>query len=191
MPKPTKHKHAPKRNAKPKHAPHRHRNAAPPGSRPFVARKATEPLPAMKHKLLHLAENLMGAGVTSVVGAYSVKWGANPTLTSVSLGVLGGLLAAIPKDELARNAGSGAASAAASQLLLLKLNPGTPTPPPAPPPPPQQQLPRPKNVDLGTLPPGMLDAAFERARAELAVAGDGYPAGFDPPHRFHHGPVMP
>jgi hypothetical protein len=49
-----------------------------------------------------------------------------------------------------------------------------------------------KNADLGALPPGMLDAAFERARAELAVTGDGYPPGYPhEPRQFHHGPVMP
>ena len=193
MPTPTKHKHAHKRNAKPKHAPRRYRNAGPPAPRPALAKKPPEPPPTLKQKLIHLAETVLGAGATSVVGAYSVKWGANPMYTSVVLGGLGGLLAAIPKDELTRNAGSGAASAAASQLLLLKLNPAPaahPAPPPPPPPPPQ--LPRPKNVDLGTLPPGMLDAAFERARAELAVAGDGYPSGYEASHHhFHHGPVMP
>jgi hypothetical protein len=37
----------------------------------------------------------------------------------------------------------------------------------------------------------MLDSAFERARSELAVAGDGYPAGYEHEHhQFHHGPVM-
>ena len=81
--------------------------------------------------------------------------------------------------------------------MLLKLNPTPAAPKVAaqtPPPQPTQtaQLPRPKNADLGTLPPGMLDAAFERARAELAVTGDGYPPGYGPEHhRFHHGPVMP
>jgi hypothetical protein len=35
----------------------------------------------------------------------------------------------------------------------------------------------------------VLDAAFERARSELAVAGDGYPAGYEP-RPIHHGPVI-
>jgi hypothetical protein len=38
----------------------------------------------------------------------------------------------------------------------------------------------------------MLDAAFERARAELAVSGDGYPYSYEhTPHHFRHGPVYP
>jgi hypothetical protein len=78
----------------------------------------------------------------------------------------------------------------------MKLNPAPAAPTvatPNQPPTPTQvaQLPRPKNADLGSLPPGMLDAAFERARAELAVAGDGYPHGYEPEHHVHHGPVMP
>jgi hypothetical protein len=75
--------------------------------------------------------------------------------------------------------------------LLLKLNPpAAPAvvaqPPPHPPQP--AQLPKRANADLGSLPPGMLDAAFERARAELAMSGDGYEHA---PPRFHHGPVYP
>jgi hypothetical protein len=116
-------------------------------------------------------------------------------LVSAGLGVAGGYTAWQSPTVRTRHVAAGAASAAGSQLLLLKLNPGPAAPKPvAPPPAPPQtaQLPRPKNADLGSLPPGMLDAAFERARSELAVAGDGYPHGYEHDHhQIHHGPVMP
>ncbi len=204
-PTPTPRKHLPRRNAKAKpkpktkHAPPRYRNAGPPPPRPAAPRrdKALREL-TTKEKLVHLAETLGGAGLTSVIGAYAVKWGLHPELVSTGLGIAGGYFALSP-HEFRRFAGVGAASAAGSQLLLLKLNPAPIAPKvAAPPPQPTQtaQLPRPKNADLGSLPPGMLDAAFERARAELAVAGDGSPPGYEyghppgPPH-FHHGPVFP
>jgi hypothetical protein len=204
MPTPIKHKH-PRRNAQPKakakakakHAAPRYRNAGPPPPRSAGPRKAPSPELTMKDKLVHLAETLGGAGLTSVIGAYAVKWGLHPELVSTGLGIAGGYFSLSP-HEFRRFAGVGAASAAGSQLLLLKLNPAPIAPKgaaqPASPPPTQtaQQLPRPKNADLGSLPPGMLDAAFERARADLAVAGDGYPASYEHgPHHFHHGPVYP
>jgi len=192
-----KPKHAPRRNAKskPKHAPHRYRNAGPTTARTPVTKKPKEPT-TFKETLVQLGETLGGAALTSVIGAYAVKWGLHPELVSVGLGAAG-VYAATSQKEPIRFAGSGAASAAGSQLVLLKLNP-TPdaskvaAQPPPKPPTQTAQLPRPKNADLGALPPGMLDAAFERARAELAVTGDGYPPGYEPEHhRFHHGPVMP
>lgn len=196
MPTPVQRK--PRRNAKPKrkHAPLRYRNAGPPAPRSAAAKKDPGPPElTLKDKLVHLAETLGGAGLTSVVGAYAVRWGLHPELVSAGLGIAGGYLALSPK-AFRRYAGAGAASAAGSQLLLLKLNP-TPAAPamatqpaqPAPVPAPAARL---KNADLGALPPGMLDAAFERARAELAVAGDGYPSGYEHEHHpFHHGPVFP
>ena len=202
MPTPTKRKHPPKRNAKPKHPAKRFRNAglpAPrPAPRPSAPRSKEPPPPTKKDTFVQLLQTLGGAAATSVIGAYAVKWGLHPELVSTGLGVAGGYFAWQSPKELNRHLGAGAASAAGSQLLLLKLNsapavPKATTPPPAPAQP--AQLPRPKNADLGALPPGMLDAAFERARAELAVAGDGYPPGYEHEHHehhpFHHGPVMP
>jgi hypothetical protein len=205
---PTQRKHAPRRNVKakpkPKHAPQRFRNAGPPPPRPAAPRRdKAAPELTTKEKLVHLAETLGGAGLTSVIGAYAVKWGLHPELVSTGLGIAGGVFALSP-TEFRRFAGVGAASAAGSQLLLLKLNPPPSAPKvaaqPSPAPAQTAQLPRPKNADLGSLPPGMLDAAFERARAELAIAGDGQPPGYEyghhtephsDAHHFHHGPVTP
>jgi hypothetical protein len=165
--------------------------------RPPQRSKATsEPQPP-NEKLVRLLESIAGAAATSYLGAWAVKYGANPTATSVALGVATGAFALMSNRQLYNQAAQGAASAAGSQFVLLTLAPK----PPAPArvvavqaPPPSPQAPPRKNADLGALPPGMLDAAFENARAQLAVSGDGFPASYQPDHghlQFHHGPVMP
>jgi hypothetical protein len=194
----TTRRHAPKRNAKPKRPKPRHRNAGPPAPRASAPRNRgvpPQPSPTKKDSFVDLLQTLGGAAATSVIGAYAVKWGLHPELVSTGLGLAGGYFAWQSPEKLNRHVGAGAASAAGSQLLLLKLSPApAASKPVATPTAPAQtaQLPRPKNADLGALPPGMLDAAFERARAELAIDGDGYPPGYEPEHhRFRHGPVMP
>lgn len=207
MPTPTQRKHPPKRNAKPrpkhKHAPKRYRNAGPPAPRVSALRRPVVAPPqglSMTEKLVQLGETFLGAAAASVAGAYAVKWGFHPELVSYGLGAAG-VFSATRKRELVRLMGTGAASAAGSQLVLLKLNPQPAAPPVVAQPQPQPQpthiaqFPKPKNADLGSLPPGVLDAAFERARAELAVSGDGYPPNYEypphAPHHVHHGPVFP
>ena len=192
MPTPQRATHPPRRNAKPKpkHARPRFRNAGPPTPRPSVRKEPTKPEPTKKEKLIHLVETVVGAGLGSAVGAFAVKWGLSPELASAGLGIAGGVTA-VQSSQRTSHVAAGAAGAAASQLLLMKINP-----PPAPPkpvvvanlPPAPQLAQRHKNAELGTLPPGMLDAAFERARAELAVAGDGYPPGYE--HEHHHASLM-
>jgi hypothetical protein len=203
---PTPHRHPAKRNAKPKAKPH-HRNAGPPIPRATARSKSAPPsssiLPPLKKDTFYgLLQTLGGAAATSVVGAYAVRWGFHPELVSAVLGATGGLVAWRSDKPVNRAIGAGAASAAGSQLLLLQLTPprpapqvATPTPTHGPAPVPTQVLQH-RGAELGALPPGMLDAAFERARAELAVTGDGYPQSFDPHdhhahHQFHHGPAMP
>lgn len=208
MPTPTHKK--PRRNAKskpkPKHAAPRYRNAGPSTPRPSALRRTEAALrssvrvppvgPTLTEKIVHIGETIAGAALGSIAGAYAVKAGFHPELVSYGIGGVG-LIAATRQREILRAMGLGAASAAGSQIVLLKLNPA-PTPkvaalPPAPlPPAPAAPLPKPKNADLGSLPPGMLDAAFERARAELAVSADGYPPGYEhAPFHIHHGPVYP
>jgi len=203
---------APRRNAKPKRTKPRHRNAGPVALRPIVPRSNVR-LPVLRpsarrskdappdhpqtknDSFVDLLQTLGGAAATSVVGAYAVKWGLHPELVSTGLGLAGGYFAWQSQEDLTRHLGAGVASAAGSQLVLRLLNPAPATPKLAATqtaPTQTAQIPRPKNADLGALPQGMLDAAFERARAELAVAGDGYPPGYEhEPHRFRHGPVMP
>jgi hypothetical protein len=162
-----------------------YRNAGPNGVRASVPKKGDPPPPTTKDKLYQLGEAVAGAVVTSYLGAYAVKWGLAPELVSTGVGIAGSLVAVQAQKEPVRQAATGAASVAGSQLVLLKFGPRQPAPKlvvtAAPPqaPAPMAQVPRPKNVDLGALPPGMLDAAFERARAELAVAGDGYPPSYE------------
>lgn len=176
------------------------RNAAPAGpfgTRPSLRSKTASPPQPTNEKLVRLLESIAGAAATSYLGAWAVKYGANPTATSVALGVATGALALASDRQLYNQAAQGAASAAGSQFVLLTLAPRPPEPPrvvtvqaPAQPP----QTPPRKNADLGALPPGMLDAAFENARAQLAVSGDGFPASYQSElghHQFHHGPVMP
>ena len=194
---PTRHRGA-RRNAKakPKRAPTRYRNAGPtPPLRSSLAKAKEPPPPSKKETFVNLVETLIGAGATSFAGAYAVRWGLHPDLVSVGLAAIGGYAAVQSDKERNRHVASGAASAAGSQLVLRWLNPPKPAPAaPAHAPPPQTAQSQPpagmRKADLGTLPPGMLDAAFERARSELAVSGDGYPSGHEH-HQFHHGPVMP
>ena len=197
------HRKPPRRNAKPKPKPRhaaRLRNA---GAAPRSAqlKKELHDESTTAERLLRIGTTVVGAGVASVAGAVAVKYGFHPDLVSIGLGAVG-LYSATRQRELYRDAGLGAVSAAGSQLLLMRLNP-PPAPKPAEPPAaaanpapakpasapqPAQHM----NADLGSLPPGMLDAAFERARAELAVSSDGYPAGYETaPHHYRHGPVYP
>jgi hypothetical protein len=176
------------------------RNAAPTAVRPGSPRARTQPeapKPSTNQKMLYLLESLVGGVVTSYVGALAVKYGVPPEVASALLGVGNGAAAVGAEREMIGHASRGGASVAVSQLVLLGVGP-KPNPPapkivavqtPTPPAPPQR-----KNADLGALPPGMLDAAFENARAQLAVSGDGFPASFQPDHghlQFHHGVVVP
>ena len=187
-----------KRNANPKakRSPPRRRNAGPSAPRTRAPAPPAEPPVTKKEAFVHLVETLGGAAVTSLVGAMAVKWGLHPELVSAGLGGMGGYTAWISDKQRSRYVALGAASAAGSQLLLMKMNPAPAPKPatpialqlPAPAPTHVTPPPRTKNADLGSLPPGMLDAAFERARAELAIAGDGYPDGYD---HHHHGSFKP
>jgi hypothetical protein len=160
-----------------------YRNAGPNGVRTSPPKKGEPPPTTTKDKIYQLGEAVAGAVVTSYLGAYAVKWGLAPELVSTGVGIAGGLVAVQAQTVPVRQAATGAASVAGSQLVLLKFGPTQPAPRlvavPTPAPAPTAPISRPKNVDLGALPPGMLDAAFERARAELAVTGDGYPLSYE------------
>ncbi|HEU4729263.1 MAG TPA: hypothetical protein VFT22_15285 [Kofleriaceae bacterium] len=164
-------------------APH-FRNAAPP--RPSVPRsRSSQPAASTTETPLgHLVHTLGGALVGSLGGALATRWGFHPEMVSAVLGVGGSYMAWRSDTPRARSIAAGAASAGGSQYLLLRLSSaGEPAKPAAPPPSPTPSVPpRLKNADLGALPPGMLDAAFERARAELAVASEGYPLSHEHEH---------
>jgi hypothetical protein len=140
---------------------------------------------------------LIGAGLGTVGGALAARYGWHPDFVSVGLLVGGGVLSKFAKTAKLRSGGFGAALTGGSQFLLMRManvtapahpaataQPAQPpataviavTPPAAPPP----AAPG-RSADLGALPPGLLNAAFERARSELAVASDGgYPSGYEP-----------
>lgn len=156
---------------KPKHAASRLRNAGPPRpTTPRPARVAETPETPGWH-LLHTAGGALGA---SLAGALATRYGFHPqTIATVITGVSGGV-AWKGTTQRARSIAAGAASAGGSQLLLLTLKANEAPKPTAN----QNQAPlvaaRTKNADLGALPAGALDAAFERARAELALTHDSY-----------------
>jgi hypothetical protein len=137
-------------------------------------------------------QTLGGAALASGLGAAAVRSGIHPYLASTVLGGLGAIVAWQADRPMFREISLGMASAAGSQLVLLALNPRITAPDqvaanqskPSQLPPPARPItlpqPKPRAADLSGLPPGMLDAALERARADLAVASDGYPPGYEP-----------
>lgn len=158
------------------------------------ARAATETSATEKTGAQRLGEvgyTAAASMVASLGGALAARWGFHPMWVSGGLGVIGGIGGWRAKGELSRQIFSGIASAGISQIALMGLAKSTEPPklpapapvlalPPAPPPSPSRL----KNADLGTLPTGVLDAAFERARAELAMQHDGA-------HGVEHGAPIP
>ena len=172
----------PMKHKRPKRAPSRARNAAPRATSPARPRGGADSAqPSKADTVRHLWQSVVGSAGASALGALSVRWGFHPLAVMGGLGGLGSIVSVFGKNPGTRNAATGVASAASSQLILQQI-----AAPPAPVTVTATAIPTPtriKNADLGQLPPGMLDAAFERARAELAVSGDGYPPGYDP-HDF-------
>ena len=169
----TKHKPLRRRGAKlgPR-ARKGYRNAAPP--RPTASRTAAgkgDPTESAFQRIGQLVPTALGAGAASLGGALATRWGFHPQTVAIALGALGVGIAAKAETKEWQRAGAGAFSAGGSQLVLLTLRKAQQQSRPAPPSPP---TPRPKNAELGALPPGALDAAFERARAALAVDADPY-----------------
>ena len=189
-----------KRKAKPRaKAPNRFRNAGAPVVRPPRARPeggTNGALPGQAESpAWHLVHTAVGAGLASAIGAYATRWGFAPRTVAATLGAVSGYAAYTRDTARARSFSAGAASAAGSQILLLTLKPAVqPATAPASPTvivaqshPTTQR----KNSDLGALPPGALDAAFERARAQLAISGDmqvrnGSEHDYEHDHVMHH-----
>lgn len=161
----------PKVNKKPhpKFAPRR--NAALPLPRPPRAAKAPEEPKALSagQHLLWTAGGALGA---SALGAVAARWGLAPDFLATAITVGAGAYAYKTDVATLRTLAAGAASAGGSQLLLLKFGPQLSSKPTTVVIANQNHAPpaRPKNADMGALPPGMLHSAFERSRAELAIA---------------------
>jgi hypothetical protein len=142
------------RNAAPRFAPSR-----------SAANKA--PIETTLERLGQLVPTALGAGAASIGGALATRWGFHPQTVAIGLGLAGVGLAAKAETREWQRAGLGAFSAGGSQFILQALRKS--------PQPPSQvashaaPAPARKNAEVGALPPGALDAAFERARAELAV----------------------
>lgn len=126
-----------------------------------------------------IAASSVGSAASSVLGGNAVKLGVPPLWTSLGLTGIGGVISGLAQRDGTREVGTGWLSAVASQLVLMAMAPAKQTVVVAQAPPP---TPKPKNSDLGALPPGALDSAFERARAEMAVRSDVnhevYPVGY-------------
>jgi hypothetical protein len=161
----TKHKTKHKPKAKP--VP-RHRNAAPAVAaaaprpyrpRPRAATKPAEPEDTNLRRLLYTAG---GAAGTALVGTFLAREGWAPKTIAGLLTAAGGVAAWTSEDPTIKNVGAGAMSAAGSQLALLMFDGRDEKDAPA----------KPRQADLNELPPGALDAAFERARSQLSVAAD-------------------
>ena len=163
--------------AKPKHKPRKpaphHRNAAPPRAAPRPpGPRAAQSQAARPTPLGQFLFTVTGALTGSLGGALASRWGFHPTTVAAVIGGAGALAAYKLEGEGKRTFAAGAASAGGSQLLLLTLQKAQdstkPAHDPKPEPPPTPPAPR-RQSDLGALPPGALDAAFERARAALAI----------------------
>jgi hypothetical protein len=123
----------------------------------------------------------IGSAASSVIGGNAVKLGIPPLWTALGLALSGTGIAGLATGDTTREVGTGWLSAVTSQLVLMAMAPAKQTvvvaPVSAAP-----AGPKPKNADLGVLPPGALDSAFERARAEIAVRSDVnheiYPVGY-------------
>jgi hypothetical protein len=160
----TKHR---KRNARRPHA-HKRRNANP-FSAPRAPRQPKTAEPATETPLQHLLYTAGGAIGASFLGAVAARYGFHPTTVATVITGAGGGIAWLGPQRF-RSVAAGAASAGGSQLMLLGLQ-KAPEAPPAPVVAKRDTEPaRVKNADMGALPPGSLEAAFERARADLAIA---------------------
>lgn len=166
---------------KPKRPAARFRNAGPPspaGRRP--PRSSTEdPKEAPKETPLGRLVFTVGSAVGgSLVGALAARYRLlSPQNVAIIMTAGGGALLlyknATPR---ARSIASGALSAGGSQLVVQALVSAPPPPVPVKPVAVSQTQSAPgrSNADIGALPPGALDAAFERARSELALTSSAY-----------------
>lgn len=155
------------------HARRNYRNAAPRSPTPRSPGGAPEETTV--DRLGYVGYSAVGAAIASVGGVLATRLGFHPRTVAIVLGATGVGIAATTKDARLQRAGAGAFSAGGSQLLLLAFRGQDPAPKVALKEP--QPAPRPRSADIGALPPGALDAAFERARASLAIDADSHMHG--------------
>ncbi len=148
---------------KPKSKP-KHRNAAPPAARPPRPPRPPRTAPpkpedTTTRRLMYTAG---GAAGTALVGSFLATQGWAPKTIAGLLTAAGGVAAWTSADPMVQNLGAGAMSAAGSQLALLMFDGRDHHDAPA----------KVRQADANDLPPGALEAAFERARSQLSVAAD-------------------
>jgi hypothetical protein len=137
---------------------HHHRNAAP------RVPKAGEETP-----LKRLGYTAAGAAGTALVGSLLARQGWAPKTIAGAIAAVGTGLAWKGEGSAIRGVGAGAMSAAGSQLALMMIDDRERKSAP----PQVAQGKKPANSD--GLPPGALEAAFERARERLALATENAP----------------
>jgi hypothetical protein len=130
----------------------KHRNAAP--RMPRAGRSDDETSGK------RLATTAAGAAGTALIGSFLARQGWAPKTIAGALAAVGTGLAWKGDSSMIRSVGAGAMSAAGSQLALMLIDDRD-----------EKQAPPPKKpANSDGLPPGALEAAFERARSRLALA---------------------
>lgn len=157
-----------KSHAKPKHG---LRNAAAVSAlhRPRAAPKVVKEHPDWQHRAWQVAKLGGGMLAGALTCAYVARqdWLPPKTITAATTAV-GGALAVGGESDTLRWIGAGAAAAAGGQLLLLAVDDQLQSRPP------EQVVskdkpPAKKPANADGLPPGALEAAYERARRRLAM----------------------
>jgi hypothetical protein len=148
---------------------HRHRNAGPSSPAPTRAKRSGPTGP--ESSLQRLGYTVAGAAATALTGSFLAREGWAPKTIASVITAVGAGLAWRGDDPMIKSVGAGAMAAGGSQLALLLLNDVDNRPRPAAlPPATMPQLPGKRQADA--LPPGALEAAFERARARIAMQTD-------------------
>ena len=157
-----KHKHR-------KQTANQFRNAPPLRAPRAVGSRTKEETP-----LRRLGFTAAGAAGTALLGSFLATQGWAPKSIAGALSAVGAGLAWRGDDPTLRSIGAGTMSAAGSQLALMLIDDRHDKPPPDKKKPTESK--KPANAD--ELPPGALEAAFERARSRLALSSelpdDGY-----------------
>lgn len=156
-------KHKKKKSA----ARHSYRNAAPRNAAPRPPRTSKPGGDAALHSLGYTAA---GAAGTALVGSFLAREGWAPKTIAGALAAVGAGLAWKGDGNTVRSVGAGAMSAAGSQLALMLIDDRSSG----------GKAPVPTAVATGGkklansdgLPPGALEAAFERAQQRFALDGE-------------------
>jgi hypothetical protein len=162
--------------AKKKHKPKpRHRNAASPRA-PSPPHESSPPRnsrrPYTETSTQRLAYTAAGAAGTAFVGGLLAKQDWKPMTIASVLTAVGTAVAWSGNTPMLQSIGAGAMAASGGQLLLQAMDDRY-----------ERALeelskakksPRPRQANTSALPPGALEAAFERARMHTALVDDDY-----------------